>query len=315
MPEGTNLLASNCYGWESHWRKTNNAAAYEGNATHANVLKRHWLSQIDAIELKNKSVLDLASGNGAVFDIFNNSRSFNMNQNCQYFSTDLSQSAMQHIQMKYKNCQAVRANLNNLPFIDDSFDVVTSQFGVEYAGLEAVNECCRVLKKEGKFIGVFHYRDGALHQECNNNVNAINELLTLNFFDEAHWVFGIKSPRNKVNSEKRFTDILASFFALTKKSPKAVSGMLLRLCNDVSYMYANMQNFESASVLQWLSNMEQETNSYLYRMKAMSESSLDIEKMKNIVDIYTDNGFKNTVCKSLSLKGEPPFAWTIRASA
>lgn len=49
----------------------------------------------------------------------------------------------------------------NLPFADGSFDLVTSQFGVEYAELPlALAQVCRVLKPGGHLCLVMHHADG-----------------------------------------------------------------------------------------------------------------------------------------------------------
>ncbi len=54
-----------------------------------------------------------------------------------------------------------RVFAESLPFVDSSFDLVTSQFGIEYARLPlALAQACRVLKPGGHLCLVMHHSDG-----------------------------------------------------------------------------------------------------------------------------------------------------------
>ncbi len=68
--------------------------------------------------------------------------------------------------------------LEDLPFDNESFDVVTSQFAVEYASLpQAASEIKRVLSKKGVFLLICHHVDSIIVHDNVKRLAAIKSLL------------------------------------------------------------------------------------------------------------------------------------------
>lgn len=68
-------------------------------------------------------------------------------------------------------------NFEALPFPNHSFDAVTSQFSIEYAGDDAVSELLRVLKPEGALMIVAHHSNSAVLDQNRRRLAALDELM------------------------------------------------------------------------------------------------------------------------------------------
>lgn len=305
--------------WEQHWGKTTNMAAHDTNAVHTGALKRFWAPIFNDLAFEEKRLLDLASGKGDLLEVLMASGRFQPSWLPQFFSVDLSDTALQHIKMRYPTTEIVRSDCAELPFSDNSFDIIVSQFGIEYSGLSAFDECCRILKNDGKFIAVCHYQHGALHNECMDNLQAVNHLFEIGFFENAHLAFNAKTSKSQtqhsIQVDSEFRDILSSIANLTNQRPYLVAGLLRKLFDDTRYMYDNLNRFDVKLIIEWLDTMEKELNNYRARMAALNESTLNRSLLGNALTVFTAKGFSNVNIKELKAdRYSKPFAWTIEVS-
>lgn len=107
-------------------------------------------------------VIDLATGNGALPLLLSQHAS---GKNAWTDAVDLAvvspswyQPAL-HPRIRFHS----RTSMEKLPFEDATFDLVMSQFGLEYAAWpEALLECARILKPSGRAAFVMHHADSVL---------------------------------------------------------------------------------------------------------------------------------------------------------
>lgn len=97
-------------------------------------------------------VLDLASGGGSVLKILLESTQTSVAIGIDAADVGPAAAAL-----------GVRGGIDakELPFADGSFDLVTSQFGIEYCGRAAWAEAARVLVPGGHMVLICHHRDSA----------------------------------------------------------------------------------------------------------------------------------------------------------
>jgi SAM-dependent methyltransferase len=71
-----------------------------------------------------------------------------------------------------------KIDLNALPFENDVFDGVTSQFGIEYADRDvAIAEAVRVLRRGGRGIFLMHRAGGSVEKACADRLRAHRRVL------------------------------------------------------------------------------------------------------------------------------------------
>lgn len=144
------------HAWSLYWQGHNQESCIATNSTEdSHVLSNVWKSFAKELSAQSR-VLDLATGNGSV--------PINLlSANKQLKITGVDFASISPDKTSPKNAALTEVNflsnidIASLPFDDHSFDVVTSQFGFEYANATlAAQEFLRVLKASGKFLLIIH---------------------------------------------------------------------------------------------------------------------------------------------------------------
>ncbi|WP_041713936.1 class I SAM-dependent methyltransferase [Paraglaciecola sp. T6c] len=302
--------------WNNHWGKTSDVAAYDASATHVKTLNHFWKNRFSAISLERNKLLDIASGGGALLETLVRQDCILPEKLSEFYSADLSYSALRSVKSKYPLSKVLQTNCAQLPFKNESFNFIISQFGIEYCGLSAFKECSRVLRKDGRFIAICHYQDGAIQAECERNLKVLYALSDIDFFAHARRAFNAKDDKMSgdfsIKIDATFRNALYDVSDLVTRQPYAAGGQLLRLFNDTRYMYENLTRFDTSAVLHWLTKMEEELTNYQERMILMLQSSLNNLSLNKAVEAFTANGVRNVKIDVLSAnRNFKPFAWAI----
>ena len=90
--------------------------------------------------------LDLCTGTGDIAEL--------LSKNCEVIGLDFSSKMLEIARKKHPNITFIEGDCTNLPFEDNSFDVVTISFGLRNIENydKALSEIFRVLKPNGKFL-------------------------------------------------------------------------------------------------------------------------------------------------------------------
>ena len=132
--------------WDDYWRSGTDNAAYVMADQQRRCLESFWKQQFDS-SLNNKPIkrfLDIGCGNGIVTRQLYDFIQQNEMSDLQICSLDYSQSAIKYLTKKIPSVKGISADAKSLPFASNQFDMVVSQFGIEYAGLNAF-EAYRIL--------------------------------------------------------------------------------------------------------------------------------------------------------------------------
>jgi len=166
--------------WDSYWHGTAGAGAYSSGGVDHPAVQVFWQQFFaDSKPLNSQpKIIDLASGNGAVVDCILAAYEEPLpGLTC----LDVSAAAVANIQKRFPDIEGIVSDARSIPLESGSFDIVTSQFGVEYAGLDAVTEAARLLATGGKLAFLLHHQQGSIYQECNDSLNAIRLLQSSRF--------------------------------------------------------------------------------------------------------------------------------------
>jgi len=189
---------------------------------------------------ENTSVLELAAGMGE------HTRTL-VNIGADLTVTDISKESIKNIKRAYGNKLVTKvADIENLPFKDDSFDVVCCAGSLSYGShFKVRDEIYRVLKKDGIFICVdslgnniiyrlnryFNYLIGKRTKSVIKRAPSLNLLKLyeekfncekINFFGSITWLKPIISPIIGINSFSKLSDWFDKFFNIKKSAFKFV---------------------------------------------------------------------------------------------
>ena len=128
--------------WDVYWKGTRENAAHKEGGPQEAALASFW-EDVFAEHLAPRlspRMLDIACGNGAV-----TGRALSRGEPLESYCVDYSASALAELRKRHSASVCVAADAARLPWRERQFDLVVSQFGLEYAGPEALLEAGRVV--------------------------------------------------------------------------------------------------------------------------------------------------------------------------
>jgi ubiquinone/menaquinone biosynthesis C-methylase UbiE len=309
--------------WDSYWRGTQEAALPSSGGAQDKALSVFWTKffREEFPRHEKPRLLDTACGNGAVtgfaLQVAKSIESVELTVSCM----DYSKSAIEALEQKYPGVQGVTCDASETPFADGDFDIVASQFGLDYAGAAAFDEAARLVSKDGVLVAVVHMKSGAIFEECADNLAAIrtlqeSQLLSLarDAFDAGLAVVAGNAPQTRFrDADKKFAPAVESLKkTLTKHGPLAAGGMIFRLGKDLGMMYQRIEAYVPQEVSDWLDRMGVELAAYAGRMQSMVNAAFDETDMKELSSRLRSKGLTvDTYDKMKMGKAKAPAAWIL----
>ncbi|AEE22298.1 Methyltransferase type 11 [Glaciecola sp. 4H-3-7+YE-5] len=308
--------------WESHWQKTSNTAAFEESTPLHTYLQIHWSNFLkQAISPHNDTkLIDLACGKGTVSELAASQDNAVGTGRLDIHCVDATFSAVTNVAKRLNISTAVQANCASLPYQNDSFDLVVSQFGIEYAPAHSANEFARILKSSGRFASVIHYKNGAIYQDCNEKRKLIEKVLSLNLFEKAQVAFtaGYAVVDGKLplqvfqKADADFAPVIEQYKQLIISTNSEVKSLLIQILKDMGFMYENIASHREQDVSAWLTSTKLEFINFKDRMSSMVNAAMDEDQICQMLSPFLAKGFTQTICERLSVDNDPPFAWFVQ---
>lgn len=308
--------------WNTYWQGASSAGAFSSGGIEHPDIANFWLNFFKQIEnnIAKPKLLDIASGNGAVIKMAINSL------NClehDITSLDISEAATQNIKSQYPDVQAIVANANELPnkFIN-SYEVVTSQFGIEYAGFNAVKNALTIVKNDGYIALVLHHRSGTIYRECERNLNSLERVKACEFLPRSIELF--KSGFNAIKGHSRepydaaglkLSSAIKELELIMREYGEEVADYTIaNMYNDVAKIHQRIQFYEPHEVISWLERLKKEIDAYIKRMESMLQSAISESNYEEIINLLKNSSFKIADSGVLAqADNNEPIAWKIIA--
>ena len=308
--------------WDEYWRLTREAAAHKGGGPQDEVLARFWTSFFrDALSrAPGERLLDLACGNGAVTRFALDAASVSDRQMPSVISVDNSLAALKELRKRFPPVFAVAADMKRMPFAEGLFDVVASQFGLEYAGIEAVDEAARLVARGGMLAAVLHLKGGAIYRECATNLEAIEGVRNCEILpalkNAVRAGFAASHGRGN-NSDVRRAH--ARLVAAAKElegilrihGAAVAGGAAHKLYTDISHMYRRRNAYDATDVAEWADGMAREIVAYASRMSSMLAAAIDDQGIDEIARQVNSRGLSVRIREKLLMGAsrKEPGAW------
>jgi SAM-dependent methyltransferase len=236
---------------------------------------------------------------------------------------DVSDAAISNIRNRFPRIRGLVADARSIPLDSGGFDVVTSQFGVEYAGLEAIDEAARLLAPGGRFALLLHNQAGSIHRECEESLDAIVRLQESRFIPYAIAMFsaGFDAVRGAdrapyETAAKQLAPAIGALEAIMQQYGQHVAGdTIARLYHDVGQIHQRIQHYDPGEILDWLNRMDGELDAYAGRMSSMSNCAIDSETFEQIVAGLGNRDYTIVRAEPLVIPDhELPLAWALIAT-
>lgn len=306
--------------WDTYWQGTRDADSYASGGARHPAITAFWNESLPPLLADEPlRVLDIATGSGAVVDsLFRIASDSPPDVTC----VDISAAAVENVSKRYPSVTTVVSDARKVPLEDAGFDLVTSQFGIEYAGAEAFDEAARLLAPGGTLLMLMHTRPGVIYKECWTSLDAVRRMkrskflpLARDFFEAGFAAVGgaDRAPYDQagiaLNPALRKVERI-----LSDLGEDVAGGTVSKLYADIERIHTRIQHYEPAEVIEWLSQMMIELDAYEARMDSMCQAAMDKKAFRNLRKRLEGQGLSITAGKSLLPgKSSLPVAWVLHA--
>ncbi len=303
--------------WDTYWQGMHDNAAHGVGGVQNDELQHYWSKVFANLPSKAApTIVDIGSGNGGL-----TAQILQASPEATVIASDASTNALYGVKQRFSQVECVAADAAALPLSEGSVDLMVSQFGIEYAGAEAIVPALNCLAPGGYFAALMHLRDGVIHRECANDLAALEATQKVEVLPLAQKAFAAGyalnakeiTPAEFLEAERHFAPAVRSLEVILARWGKGAAGGLLdRLYSDIAQMYPRMSSYDPAEVLQLLERMEQELEAYRGRMASMCEVAFDAEALDTIIAQLDTTRFSVESKQVLTAGRESaPCAWVL----
>ena len=309
--------------WDNYWQHARNSSAYSGGGSTHPAVRDFWHQFFSAArdEFAPPRLVDIASGSGAVADA---ARTVFDTSGVELTCVDVSDAAIAALEERFPDVSGIVADARQIPLPSAGFDIVCSQFGIEYAGLDAMTELLRLVAPGGRVALLLHHDGGGIHRQCTASLDAARQLQGVNFIGKAGAMFaaGFRMLRegSRDEYEAAVSDLVPAIRALEsimrQHGREVADGAVLKLYTDVREMTARLPNYDEGEVAEWLQRMRGEFLAYEGRMASMCEAAIDENAFMTLCTEIEAAGFELLRNEALLNAGTGvPLAWALIAAA
>ena len=308
-------------GWDTYWEGTRDAEAYASGGVSHPVVTSFWdktLGNPLTTPLGSK-ILDIATGSGAVVERLVQQPG---TKDCEVTCVDISAAAIDVVRGRFPNVVGVVADARSIPLDSGRYDLVTSQFGIEYAGLAAIDEASRLLAPGGSLILMMHIQPGIIFRECSTALDAIRRTQksrfvphSLRFFEAG---FAAVNGADRAPYDKaglHLNPAIQEIESILSEHGEHVAGdTIARLYSDVQQIHGRIQHYDPNEVLGWLRTMGRELSEYEERMASMCGAATDDKHFREVCENLHGQGLDIIAGEPLSATNDDlPIAWILHA--
>lgn len=307
--------------WDTYWRGSGEAGAWGVGGVGHPAFRAFWLDFLAGAGEGRGQVrlLDIGSGDGAVVGHALEALGGERVETC---CVDASSAAIEAIGERFPLVRGIVADARTIPLEANGFDIVTSQFGVDYAGEGAVGEAARMLAPGGRMALVLHHAAGGLQRECLEALDAVERLEASEFIVRAAGMFeagfaAVKGADRAAYDEaaSRLAPAVRAVEEIIAEHGEAVAGgTLAGLYAGVARIHGKLPNYEPQEVLAWLERMQRELEPFAGRLRSMMASALDQPAFEQLCDEVRQAGCGLLQAGPFEAPGaELPLAWVLLA--
>lgn len=268
--------------WNSYWHGGPNGAAFDGRGARHPIILSFWDEYFRAIkdQYETLRIIDIGSGNGAVV---NCAKIAFGGQPVDFTCLDVSSSAISLVEQLFPGVHGVVADARSIPLDSSGYDIATSQFGIEYAGLDAIDEVTRLIAPGGQIALLLHSRAGGIYRKCSTSLKAIENLQESMFIPHAITLFeeGFAAVRGADRAKyeaagRQFQLAIRKVESIFDQHGQHVAdGTIVKFFNDILEVHSRIQYCDPSEVLNWLNNMQSQVQAFAGRMASMCNVAID----------------------------------------
>lgn len=293
--------------WSEYWRQDGaGGEVFVGTDGKGNAeIGAFWASLFEDLETGSR-VIDIACGAGSIF------RHARETGACQLVAADLSIDALTLLRERTDGVEPVAASASALPFPPGCFDLVVSQFGVEYAGQAAFEEAFHLLRPGGRIVTLTHIRDGAIDRKNAALEAGVRKAEELDFIALALQL--TRAAFSGVGAEeavRRFQPAERAMAAFIMEHP---GGLHEHLYAGFRQLFERRARYDESDILGWLNGMASEIELNRLRFHEMRRAALGDKAIEQVRCAAERCGVTLDISQLILAGHAIPVAWRIEGT-
>ena len=292
-------------GWRHYWRENRLAACVPDNPDSAAAIETHWTDFFAELPAGQR-VLDIATGNGVLL-VWAARAARAAGRELTLTGVDLADidpaRFLPEHQMDLESARFIgNIAAESLPFADGSFDVVVSQYGLEYADLDlALSEVARVLAPGGHLHWLAHGTDSIVVAEGRARLVDIDLLLASDGpFAAMKTYIEARARSRKVSRATRIlTEALRSAEAHCHANPPAT--LVQQLCGGILDTANQFEKYHPADVEHWRAENLKRLRSQRQRTRDLLSACLSGDRLAHVEQVLGAAPWTDAAISSLKV--------------
>lgn len=311
--------------WSNYWaRGPLHSCIGSFDANYSGAIGRFWDQHIASMAPGDR-VLDLATGNGAlplrIWERHGSAPGLRVD------AVDLAELAPPWYRLDTHPGITFHSGvaMEDLPFADDSYDWILSQFGLEYARRpESLDECLRVLAPEGRLAFVMHHAESVLVSVGRGELASFERLLAPDGLLDAAcgvcpWIAqarkggDLSGNADARRARERYNAAMSGLSASIAESP--VPDTLIESRQWIHALLSGAHGVDVAMQLRALEDHRDTLRASALRTAEMIEHALDAEQIEDIARHLRLMRPGSTICVEPLRQTEGLLAWAVTSTS
>ena len=274
-------------GWSDYWEQDGAGGEVFVNASgeaHP-ALAEFWKTAFSDAPAGAR-IIDIASGAGSVFA--------HLPADHDYYLTaaDISGVALESLSQRFSGVTTIVCPADKIPLDDASFDIVVTQFGVEYAGVAAFDEAARLVAPGGRFVGLCHYRGGFIESENRAQLDEARIAKERGFIDVAIVLAKAAFTNDAARLKKAQDAFAAAAMPVGEGMQRHRRGIHTHLFQGFRQLYENRRQYALADITGWLDAMRGELDKAIDRLERICAAALSAEDVQQKRQLFEARGLE-----------------------
>jgi SAM-dependent methyltransferase len=302
-------MNSSSEGWSDYWERDGAGGEVFVNArgeAHP-ALASFWQAAFSGAPAGTR-IIDIASGAGSVFAHLPEDHDYELT------ASDISGVALESLGQRIPEVTTLLCPAEAIPVDDASFDMVVTQFGIEYAGVPAFDEAARLVAPGGRFVGLCHYRDGYIDSENRAQLDEAKVVKDCGFIDAAIVLAKAAFTSDAARLKKAQDAFVAIASPVGEGMRRHRKGIHTYLFQGFRRLYENRRQYALADVTGWLDAMRGELDKTVDRLERICDAALSADDVEQIRQLFEARGLKEVNCTPFeTAENQLPVAWQLVA--
>lgn len=270
-------------------------------------LAKFWHNIFEDVS-KESNILDVACGAGSIYKDNPKVKEANL------FATDLSGNALSQLQAAIPQSMCFLSSASQSAIAPQTINYLVSQFGIEYAGLDAMLAITKCVKPGGKLCFLSHIEDGHIDARNKAELQGVNLCIDTNFVEVAKNATKAAFGSDSAEQQRTLQAFVAIEPLLSQYAEKLKLGVHYHLYWGFRKLFVERHKYHLDDIINWLSGMANELDVASTRLKEMRKAALTKDDVNQYETKLINAEFTNICIKPLVLSGHDlPVAWQISA--